>query len=59
MDKNDGDYDIVAVRCTSFGMENFAMQFADKVEVLEPLELREKIREKVQRMAEKYGNVVI
>lgn len=56
VDKNDGDYDIVAVRCTSFGMENFAMQYADRMEVLEPLELREKIREKAQRLAEKYGN---
>lgn len=56
VDANDRDYDIVAVRCTSFGMENFAMQYADRMEVLEPLELREKIREKVQRLAEKYGN---
>lgn len=56
VDANDRDYDIVAVRCTSFGMENFAMQYTDRMEVLEPLELREKIREKAQRLAEKYGN---
>lgn len=54
VDKNDGNYDIVAVRCTSFGMENFAVQYADRMEVLEPLELREKIREKAERLAEKY-----
>lgn len=56
IDKNDPDYDIVAVRCTEFGMENFAMQYADKVEVLEPLELREAILKKAQRLAEKYRN---
>lgn len=55
-DENDADYDIVTVRCTSFGMENFAVQYADKMEVLDPPELREKIREKAQRLAEKYRN---
>lgn len=53
-DKSDVDYDIVKVRCTRFGMENFAVQFADKVEVLEPQELREGIRKRVQKLAEKY-----
>lgn len=56
VDQNDADYDIVQVRCTEFGMENFAMQYADKMEVLEPARLREKIREKAERLAEKYGN---
>lgn len=56
VDENDADYDIVSVRCTRFGMENFAMRYADKMEVLEPQELREKIREKAQRLAEKYRN---
>lgn len=56
VDENDVDYDIVTVRCTSFGMENFAVQYADKMEVLDPPELREKIREKAQRLAEKYRN---
>lgn len=55
VDENDSDYDIVTVTCTSFGMENFAMQYADRVEVLKPLELREKIRNKAQAMAERYG----
>lgn len=54
VDKEDADYDIVTVRCTEFGMENFAIQYADRVEVLEPMNLREKIREKAQRLAEKY-----
>lgn len=54
VDKNDADYDIVTVMCTHFGMENFAVQYADKVEVLEPLELREKIKKKVQVLKEKY-----
>lgn len=54
VDENDADYDIVTVTCTHFGMENFAIQYADKVEVLEPVELREKIRDKVKRLAEKY-----
>lgn len=56
VDENDADYDIVTVRCTSFGMENFAVQYADKMEVLDPPELREKIREKAQRLVEKYRN---
>lgn len=55
VDENDSDYDIVTVTCTSFGMENFAMQYADRMEVLKPLELREKIRNKAQAMAERYG----
>lgn len=57
VDENDADYDIVTVRCTSFGMENFAMQYADKMEVLEPQGLRETIREKAQRLVEKYQNL--
>lgn len=56
VDKNDANYDIVEVKCTEFGIENFAMQYADKVEILGPPKLREKIREKVQRLAEKYEN---
>ena len=54
VDKKDANCDIVEVKCTEFGMENFAMQYADRVEVLEPQKLREAIREKVQRLAEKY-----
>lgn len=56
VDKNEPGYDIVAVRCTSFGMENFAMQYADRLEVLEPLDLREKIRNKAKTLAERYGD---
>lgn len=54
VDEADPDYDIVTVRCPSFGMENFALQYADRVEVLEPEALREKIREKAQALAERY-----
>ena len=54
VDENDPDYDIVTVTCTSFGMENFAMQYADRMEVLSPPELREKIRDKVKALAERY-----
>lgn len=54
VDENDSDYDIVTVTCTSFGMENFAMQYADRMEVLSPPELRGKIRDKAKAMAERY-----
>ena len=54
VDKNDPDYDIAKVRCTSFGMENFAMQYADRLEVLGPLDLREKIRNKAEALAKRY-----
>ena len=53
-DDYDPDYDIVTVTCTSFGMENFAMQYADRMEVLAPPDLRGKIRDKAKAMAERY-----
>lgn len=36
----------------SISLGNFAIQYGDKMEVLEVQELCEKIREKVQRLAE-------
>ena len=54
-DKEDSNYDIVMIKCSPFGMFNFAMQYSDRVEVLEPKELREKIKTRVEELANKYG----
>ena len=48
-------YDIVRVRCSPYGMANWAMQYSDRVEVLEPQEVRDSVIEKVKAMNEKYG----
>ena len=48
-------YDIVRVRCSPYGMTNWAMQYSDRVEVLEPQEVRDKVIEKIKAMNEKYG----
>lgn len=47
--------DEVLVECSPFGMVNWAMQYADRVEVLAPKELRERVRERIRKMSEKYG----
>lgn len=56
VDEKDSDYDIIAVECSVFGMVNFALQYADKLEVLEPVEVREKIQKKMQILQKKYSN---
>lgn len=45
----------VTVRCSPFGMVNFAMQYSGQVEVISPKSLREQVKERVREMAEKYG----
>lgn len=47
--------DIVRVMCSPFGMVNWALQYSDRVEVLEPLSVREAVMEKITRLNEKYG----
>lgn len=47
--------DIVRVECSPYGMVNWALQYCDRVEVLEPREVREAVMEKVKRLNEKYG----
>lgn len=47
-------YDIVAVRTSPFMMVHWAMQYADAVEVMDE-DIREKIRDEIKKMKEKYG----
>lgn len=47
--------DIVRVTCSPWGMVNWALQFSDRVEVLEPLEVRAQVAEKIRALNEKYG----
>ncbi len=51
IDKNEG---IVQVRCSEFGIINFALEYSDCVEVLEPSAIREKIAERIKQLNEKY-----
>lgn len=46
--------DIVEVRCSPFAMANWAMQYCDRVEVLEPQSVRDMVVEKVKNMMSKY-----
>ncbi len=51
--QNDG-YDIVAVRCSPFGLVNWALQYSDRVEVLSPPSVREAVVEKIKNLQKKY-----
>lgn len=55
VDENNPDYDIVNVYCSVFGMVNWALQYSDRVEVLEPGEVRKKVIDKIKKLNEKYG----
>lgn len=46
--------DIVEVRCSPFAMANWALQYSDRVEVLEPDFVRRMVIEKVENLNEKY-----
>lgn len=50
-----GKGDIVEVKCSPFAMVNWALQYSDRVEVLEPESIRQQVAEKVRRLYEKYG----
>ena len=50
-------YDIVKVECSPYGMVNWALQYSDRVEVLEPAEVREMVVAKVKALREKYRNI--
>jgi len=54
-DKKDQNYDIVQVKCSPFGMVNFALQYSSKVEVLRPAHVREKVKERVAELKKKYS----
>lgn len=51
-----GKSDIVEVKCSPFAMVNWALQYSDRVEVLEPESIRQQVAEKVRRLYEKYGD---
>lgn len=46
--------DIVKVRCSPEAMSHFALQYSERIEVLEPAELREKIAGMVRDLGKKY-----
>ena len=55
VDKNENEgYVIVQMKCNLRAMFYWALQYGPGVEVLEPKELREEIREAIHNMAEKY-----
>lgn len=54
VDEQNPDYDIVEVRCSPFGIVSLAMQYADKVEILEPAHVREMAQKKARMLCEKY-----
>ena len=47
--------DIVRVECSPFAMTNWALQYIDRVEVLEPEHIRSAVIEKIRLLNEKYG----
>lgn len=53
-DKEDPDYDIVRVKCSPYGIVNWALQYSDRVEILGPEKVRAAITEKVKCLKEKY-----
>ena len=46
--------DIVEVKCSPYAMVNWALQYSDRVEVLEPVEVREQVIKKIKNLAIKY-----
>ncbi len=53
--KSDSDGDIIKVRCSEFGIVNWALQYSDCVEVIEPEKIRDEIKKKIKKLNEKYG----
>lgn len=49
--------DIVRVKCSPYGMVNWALQYSDRVEVLEPETVRNQVIKKLQALHAKYGVV--
>lgn len=46
--------DIVRVECSPYAMANWAMQYSDRVEVLEPKGVRDAVIKRIQDMSQKY-----
>ncbi len=55
MEKEPPYDDIVTVECSPYGMVNWALQYSDRVEVLEPEHVRREVARKVEALARKYG----
>ncbi len=53
-DEQDSDYDIVEVRCSPFGIVSLALQYAEKVEIIDPPDVREMVEQKVEMLCKKY-----
>ena len=53
-DKTNPDYDIVDVMCSPYAMANWALQYSDRVEVLEPENVRSAVIEKINALNSKY-----
>ncbi len=53
-DPSNPDFDIIEVICSPFAMSNFAMQYSDRIEVLEPEFVREMVIEKIKILNQKY-----
>lgn len=47
--------DIVKVECSPFAMIHWALQYSDRVEVVEPEEVRNSVIEKIRNLNTKYG----
>ncbi len=47
--------DIVKVECSPFAMIHWALQYSDRVEVVEPEEVRNRVMEKIRNLNTKYG----
>lgn len=47
--------DIVQVASGSFSIVNWALQYADRVEVLEPKKVREEVKKKLRTLNQRYG----
>ena len=48
------DYDEVHVTCSPFAIVNWALQYSERVEVLEPISVRDVLADKVKKLNEKY-----
>ena len=45
---------IVEIKCSSYAMTHWALQYSDRVEVLEPIDLRNQIIEEIKALNTKY-----
>lgn len=54
-DRKDYYGHIIEVRATEFAIVNWALQYNQEVEILEPLDIRESIKEKINNLNKKYS----